>query len=72
MSVPFPGHSSDESAGHFDLGVDTLASANDIEHIEDPWTPTEDELPEPRFPHPLTEPTPGMGPWADDLQLPGI
>jgi len=72
MSIPFPGQSPFEAAENFDLGVDVLASARDMAQLNDPWTPIHESVPEPRFPAPLNMPTPGLGPWAADLQLPGI
>ncbi len=56
---------------HFDLGVDHLASPDEISHMADPWTSAIPPQQRSAESTPMQVPPGELGVWARELDLPG-
>ena len=68
---------STDSAAHFDLGVDRLATPSEIADMSDPWlgvsgSAMPDAMGNPAEFLPLDNPSAEMSLWVGRLQLPGV
>ena len=57
---------------HFDLGVDDLASTDEIQEMHEPWQPGELSSVLPHEIEPLHTEAAAMAPAASSMQLPGM
>lgn len=61
-----------DASVHFNLGVDRLASDNEITEMHDPWLSTADPTPPEHVEASVHMPEGDFRPLADTPQLPGV